>query len=619
MVADIDFVAVSLFSDALKKKDDSFIKSSSYLKISPPGTPPVLSATRMMMMDHTSHPNSHHTTPHIHRHSILEDVQMGKLNTGQWKRLMFSKAMVARLQVQKPTLKGHHGCVNSLAWNASGTRLLSGSGKTLILQLMRRRAIWDPYGADGKFLLESFKSGHQANIFSAKFMPNSSDRKIVSCAANGAVRFMDVSDASPDHQHPNFNGLFKCHGGMAYEVLPDPINPNVFFSCADDGTVNQYDLRIRTSCPCDGCTQHTLIDVNRSPNAPATALGNSKTLPTSTRRRPSGLMSLFDIPSGVGVSAISIHPIDPIFLALGCLDGVVRIYDRRYIRPPGWGWGSEGEGKSNIVRRGEVYGFRAGTLGHSEEEENEDVVEDDSDEGEIRRRRRRRRRVASYHKITSLKYDPVTGNELLVSYSGEDCYLIRPNEGSGMQPVVLKTSGNDMQVDGGAMECGNPERDDYWDSFRILPDKRDSDIVQSYTGHKNVRTMIKEAYFYGPNSEYIMSGSDDGSLFVWSKDKAELVCKLGGDRHVVNCIAPNPHDALLAVSGIDHDIKVIAPTAEQPWSLHAATAKAETEADEDDEDDVDTDSEELAAFVDGIPRPLLLLYLARMGVTLEEL
>ena len=35
-------------------------------------------------------------------------------------------------------------------------------------------------------------------------------------------------------------------------------------------------------------------------------------------------------------------------------------------------------------------------------------------------------------------------------------------------------------------------------------------------------------------------------------------------RHVVNCLQPHPTDPLLATSGIDYDVKLWAPTGEQP-------------------------------------------------------
>jgi hypothetical protein len=249
-------------------------------------------------------------------------------------------------------------------------------------------------------------------------------------------------------------------------------------------------------------------------------------------------MALFDIPSGVGVAAISVHPVDPVWLALGCLDGVVRVYDRRCIKPPGWGWGDEGRStrsgstneRSGQVKRGEVYAFRPKNFGHGDNDDDDNEEKEEASTGSsdtatdglegwgvdatTQHRRRSRRRIRSHHKITSLKFDPMTGNELLVSYSGENVYLIRPNAGDGLEPAVFKTTqiGKRKRMEWDTLRAkmsevgkdsdddGDPELDNaedesincssIWDSLKLNPDNRDADIVKFYTGHQNTRTMV---------------------------------------------------------------------------------------------------------------------------------
>lgn len=82
-------------------------------------------------------------------------------------------------------------------------------------------------------------------------------------------------------------------------------------------------------------------------------------------------------------------------------------------------------------------------------------------------------------------------------------------------------------------------------------------LQMKYTGHRNARTMIKEATFWG--SEYVMSGSDCGHVFTWNRKTGELVMLLEADSHVVNCLQPHPTLPYLITSGIDHDIKLFAP------------------------------------------------------------
>ncbi|CAB4055951.1 DCAF6 [Lepeophtheirus salmonis] len=80
------------------------------------------------------------------------------------------------------------------------------------------------------------------------------------------------------------------------------------------------------------------------------------------------------------------------------------------------------------------------------------------------------------------------------------------------------------------------------------------------TGHRNSRTMIKEATWWGNN--YILSGSDCGHIFGWDRESENVVLLLEADRHVVNCIQPHPFDPILATSGIDYNVKFWAPLAE---------------------------------------------------------
>jgi nuclear receptor interaction protein len=79
--------------------------------------------------------------------------------------------------------------------------------------------------------------------------------------------------------------------------------------------------------------------------------------------------------------------------------------------------------------------------------------------------------------------------------------------------------------------------------------------TRQYRGHCNVRT-VKDVNYFGPDDEYVVSGSDDGNFFVWDRKTSELVNVLEGDGEVVNVIQGHPYECMLAVSGIDHTIKI---------------------------------------------------------------
>ncbi|KAL9061570.1 MAG: hypothetical protein Q9162_000102 [Coniocarpon cinnabarinum] len=76
-----------------------------------------------------------------------------------------------------------------------------------------------------------------------------------------------------------------------------------------------------------------------------------------------------------------------------------------------------------------------------------------------------------------------------------------------------------------------------------------------YEGAANART-VKDVNFYGLNDEYVVSGSDSGHLFIWDKASGELLNILEGDGEVVNVVQGHPYEPMLAVSGIDHSIKI---------------------------------------------------------------
>ncbi|KAL9101596.1 MAG: hypothetical protein Q9163_003157 [Psora crenata] len=102
------------------------------------------------------------------------------------------------------------------------------------------------------------------------------------------------------------------------------------------------------------------------------------------------------------------------------------------------------------------------------------------------------------------------------------------------------------------------------------------DHTRLYRGHCNVKT-VKDANFFGLQDEYVVSGSDGGHVFVWDKKTTELVNILEGDSEVVNVVqgllfttlrasfliryTGHPYEPLIAVSGIDHTIKIFSADA----------------------------------------------------------
>ncbi|XP_043915183.1 DDB1- and CUL4-associated factor 8 [Protopterus annectens] len=127
--------------------------------------------------------------------------------------------------------------------------------------------------------------------------------------------------------------------------------------------------------------------------------------------------------------------------------------------------------------------------------------------------------------VTCLVYS-YNGAELLASYNDEDIYLFDSSHSDG------------------------------------------AEFTQRYKGHRNNAT-VKGVNFYGPKSEYVVSGSDCGHIFLWDKSSCQIVQFMDGDKGgVVNCLEPHPHLPVLATSGLDHDVKIWAPTSETPTGLN---------------------------------------------------
>ncbi|XP_029980749.1 DDB1- and CUL4-associated factor 6 isoform X4 [Sphaeramia orbicularis] len=190
------------------------------------------------------------------------------------------REFVQRLKLEA-TLNVHDGCVNTISWNDTGEYILSGSDDTFLV-------ITNPYN---KKVKKSIRSGHRANIFSAKFMPHTNDQEIISCSGDGIIYYTHT-EKSPEY---NRQCQFTCHYGTAYEIMTVPNDPYTFLSCGEDGTVRWFDLRMKTSCTKEDCKDDILINCRRA------------------------------------ATSISISPLVPYYLAVGCSDSSVRIYDRRML------------------------------------------------------------------------------------------------------------------------------------------------------------------------------------------------------------------------------------------------------------------------------------------------
>ncbi|XP_017645924.1 protein ALTERED SEED GERMINATION 2-like [Gossypium arboreum] len=293
--------------------------------------------------------------------------------------LQMHSSVIRRFALEEE-LEGHQSCVNAIAWNSSGTLLISGSDDARI-------NIW---GYSGRKLLHSIETGHSANIFCTKFIPETSDELVVSGAGDAEVRLFNLSRLNGRGLHDGAttpSALYQCHTRRVKKLAVEVGNPNVVWSASEDGTLRQHDFREGTSCPPAGSSQqecrNVLLDL-----------------------RCGAKRSLADPPKHtLALKSCDISSTRPHLLLVGGNDAFARLYDRRMLPP-----------LTSCRKRMSpptcVNYFCPMHL---------------SDRGR-----------SSLH-LTHVTFSP-NGEEVLLSYSGEHVYLMDINHASGS--VMQYTSGD---------------------------------------------------------------------------------------------------------------------------------------------------------------------------------
>ncbi|KAL9651065.1 hypothetical protein ABK040_002783 [Willaertia magna] len=282
------------------------------------------------------------------------------------------------------------------------------------------------------------------------------------------------------------------HDGMVHRLCID--SENTFITSSQDGTCKLFDLR--------NCRGGNSFNTNSS--ALGTLLvklrNNNNTTTTSYNANAS---------STLDINSIDLNPMNENEFILGCGDCYIRLFDKRFI--------------NNCSQPVRMY---CPQHLHSLDSDSNNTTTTNSGN-----RNSRRSNSFPVH-VTNARFNKF-GNEIVGTYSGDCIYLFDKENGqshsqSHNQSINRTTNDNHNEI-----------------QFE----------KQIYKGHRNIRT-VKEVNFYGEYSEYIISGSDCGHLFIWNKQTSEIINIIKGDKHVINCLAPHPfQNNLLATSGIEYDIK----------------------------------------------------------------
>ncbi|KAJ3815513.1 WD40 repeat-like protein [Lentinula aff. lateritia] len=435
---------------------------------------------------------------------------------------------LARTWDRVKVLGGHAGCINTLHWARGGELLLSAGDDTTV-------QIWrlDPTSTfeDYPFVCRTvIHTGHRANIFNTAMLPYS--HRIATVSGDRQVRVFDVGE---DYETSVLGqeigqkyclSTLRCHEDRVKRIATEE-SPDRFLTVSEDGTVRQHDLRTPHVCS-DHCPA-PLLQVHHE----------LSTLATS---------SYYCVVAGDSPYAY--------------------LFDRRFTgRDIPDEWGRRDEGLVSCVLR-----F-----------------------GRTNQRKVYRTRTYRREHITGAKMSAENGHEVLLSYSSDGVYLFStlhdPESSSSLSSTIVppnlkrrrisreseypstssSTVSSSPPSEGAAVnldflqgENEDSEEDDVVDPLRGEEQKAFyswTDIVTPYrrfSGARNVDT-VKDVNFLGPRDEFVTSGSDDGNFFVWHKSTGKIHGIYEGDGAVVNVIEGHPHLPLVAVSGIDHTVKLFAP------------------------------------------------------------
>lgn len=214
---------------------------------------------------------------------------------------------MGKLALEKE-LEGHIGCVNSIAWNSNGSLLISGSDDTRI-------NIWS---YNNRELVHDIDTGHSANIFCTKFVPETCDEVVASGAGDAEVRVFNMSRLSgrrPREISMEPAAVYQCHSRRVKKLAVEIGNPNVVWSASEDGTLRQHDFRECSSCPRAGSAnqecRNVLLDL-----------------------RCGAKKSLADLPKHpLALKSCDISSVRPHQILVGGSDAFARLYDRRMLPP----------------------------------------------------------------------------------------------------------------------------------------------------------------------------------------------------------------------------------------------------------------------------------------------
>ncbi|KAI0774275.1 WD40 repeat-like protein [Fomes fomentarius] len=465
---------------------------------------------------------------------------------------------------------GHTGCVNALSWAQGGDVLISSGDDTNIRLWRMNNSNTDqsyPFVCD-----TIINTGHRANVFNAQMLPHS--YRIATVAGDTEVRVFDHTRAAGSSRHTGETEYgaresvirtLRCHNGRTKRIVTED-SPDLFLTVSEDGTVRQHDLRMHHSCREDRCP------------APLVRVSHE-------------------------LSTLSLSPLTPYQFVVAGSSPYGYLFDRRHVGRQfreQWGqplhtgevttcvrrFGRRARGQHESRGHEHVTGSRMASsnghevlLSYSSDAIYLYSTRDDPEPSSMASREstiappNKKAKKSSQASARDTAEPMVSDSEITDEPANRDAMMDedilaesspspRGERQSLLQEVMNEDDADARHDDDDDEDDGDDGEDD--DEDKAGGDERYDKVStimprSRFEGVCNVET-VKDVNFLGPRDEFIVSGSDDGNWFMWEKDTGRLHDILEGDGTVVNVIEGHPYLPLVAVSGIDHTVKLFAPT-----------------------------------------------------------
>eukprot|EP01062_Namystynia_karyoxenos_P066611 TRINITY_DN6051_c0_g1_i2.p1 TRINITY_DN6051_c0_g1~~TRINITY_DN6051_c0_g1_i2.p1 ORF type:complete len:683 (+),score=179.16 TRINITY_DN6051_c0_g1_i2:88-2136(+) len=508
--------------------------------------------------------------------------------------------------VEPVRLRGAQGCVNTVQWSADGRLVIGGGDDTHL-------CVWD--GANDWYMRARVPTGHWQNIFCARFVPGSADTQALSCARDGELRLTHIETKAQEVIYAVDQAEWEPNMSMHKFVLP---TPQTVLTGSADGPVRLFDLR--TDRQRSGLAEANVLVDGYVPDVNSVAVSPTRPYEFAVAgecpwvyifdQRKIGARSKMTIPVGrlcgpelpaapYGTMHITgcAYSHDGRHLAATYSAENVYVFDlqdmhkkelaapqphaRRRVGYSGEALASPSAAASARSRSPTGSASSPAKLRRGDDDEDagaaaagaaaaasdapaaaaEEAAPRGTPPAQPRRRRRQRANLWIGALVRISPYGCMNPRLKLILPPGRLATVVAFDEDD--DPVIAIHHAPELpslpsprvSVATRFVELAEPaqqetERNIYEQKKQAVP----------LTGHCNRRT-VKEVAFMGPHSEWVLSGSDDGSLFVWDWRKAEvehIVRK--ADSVILNGIAPHPLGmCVLATCGIDRSVKVWQP------------------------------------------------------------